>query len=287
MPGGVAARLLTLRRAAQRSWNLYRLGRERDHVARSIVHALKSASRPASTLDERVWFERIEHLRAEMNASATPITWTDHGAGSPDSKRAPETMRAGVEVTQALGEICTVASKSPFWCSLLFRFVRTLRPTSCIEMGTAVGISAAYQAAALTLNGRGTFTTLEGAGSLADIARDNLRRLGLGMVEVVAGRFEDTLDDVLERRQPVDYVFIDGHHDGQATLAYVEQTIPFLAETALLVLDDIAWSDGMKDAWSTIARDERVGLAVDLGRVGLCVLRASVAGHREFKVLLY
>jgi hypothetical protein len=38
----------------------------------------------------------------------------------------------------------------------------------------AVGISAAYQAAALTLNGRGTFTTLEGAGSLADIARDTV-----------------------------------------------------------------------------------------------------------------
>ena len=64
-------------------------------------------------------------------------------------------------------------------------------------MGTAVGISAAYQAAALALNGRGTFTTLEGAEPLADIARDNLRRLGLGMVEVVVGRFEDTLDAVL------------------------------------------------------------------------------------------
>lgn len=281
---GVAARVLKLRRAAERSWNLYRLGRERDRVAGSIVHVLKSALRHASTSEERAWFERIEHLRAEMNASATRITWMDYGAGSPGSRRAPETMRAGIKVTRALGEFCTVASKSPLWCSLLFRFVRTLRPTSCIEMGTAVGISAAYQAAALTLNGRGTFTTLEGAASLADIARDNLRRLGLGMVEVVVGRFEDTLDDVLERRQPVDYVFVDGHHDRQATLAYFEQTIPFLAETAFLLFDDIAWSDGMKEAWSAIARDERVGLAVDLGAVGLCVLRGPTAGHREFKV---
>ena len=153
-------------------------------------------------------------------------------------------------------------------------------------MGTAVGISAAYQAAALALNGRGTFTTLEGAEPLADIARDNLRRLGLGMVEVVVGRFEDTLDAVLERRRPVDYVFVDGRHDRQATLAYFEQTIPFLAETAFLIFDDIAWSDGMKQAWRTIARDKRVGLAVDLGVVGLCVLRGSMAGHREFNVPL-
>ena len=107
-------------------------------------------------------------------------------------------------------------------------------------MGAAVGISAAYQAAALALNGRGTFTTLEGAEPLADIARDNLRRLGLGMVQVVVGRFEDTLDAVLERRRPVDYVFVDGRHDRQATLAYFEQTSPFLAETAFLIFDDIA-----------------------------------------------
>jgi hypothetical protein len=241
---------------------------------------------PPSTPEERAWVERIEHLRAEMNASRRWITWMDYGAGNPGSQRAQETMRAGVEVTRLLGEVCTVSSKSPFWCSWLFRFVRTLRPKSCVEMGTAVGISAAYQAAALTLNGRGTFTTLEGAASLADIARENLRRLGLGTVPVVIGRFEHTLQDVLERQRPVDYIFVDGHHDGQATVTYFEQMIPFLAEPAFLIFDDIAWSEGMKKAWNAIARDERVRLAVDLGAVGLCVLDGSMARRRPFKVPL-
>jgi len=155
-------------------------------------------------------------------------------------------------------------------------------------MGTAVGISAAYQAAALKLNGYGTLVTLEGATSLADIAKKNFQHLGLDTVEVIVGRFQDTLPGVLTDRQPVDYAFIDGHHDEQATLAYFEQILPFLAETSLLVFDDIAWSEGMKRAWKTIAQDRRVGVAVDLGPgLGLCVIDTSVTKRRYFRIPLH
>jgi predicted O-methyltransferase YrrM len=153
-------------------------------------------------------------------------------------------------------------------------------------MGTAVGISAAYQAAALSLNGHGTLVTLEGASTLADIATENFRLLGLDTVELVVGRFQDTLPDVLTKRRPVDYVFVDGHHDEQATLAYFEQILPFLKETALLVFDDIGWSEGMKRAWNTITKDKRLSLAVDLGPVGVCVIDSSVVGRRYFSIPL-
>ena len=289
MRAGVVARVLKLRRAAERSWSLYRLSRAWGRVTEPIVHSVNSVLRRRVTPEERAWVERIEHLRAEMSLSTMRIVRTDYGAGTPGSKRTPETMRAGVEVTQALGEISAVASKSPFWCLLLFHLVRTLRPKSCIEMGTAVGISAAYQAAALELNGRGSLATLEGAATLASVARDNLDRLGLGgpgMVEVVVGRFEDTLRGVLASRQPIDYVFVDGHHHGPATLAYFEQMVPFLAEASVVIFDDIAWSDDMRKTWSAIAHDERVGLAIDLGEVGICVVGASMARHRHFKVPL-
>jgi predicted O-methyltransferase YrrM len=154
-------------------------------------------------------------------------------------------------------------------------------------MGTSVGVSAAYQAAALRLNGYGSLVTLEGATSLADIAKNNFQQLGLDTVEVVVGRFQDTLPDVLASRQPVDYVFVDGHHDEQATLAYFEQILKFLAETALIVFDDIAWSEGMKRAWNTIAHDRRVGVAVDLGEVGLSVIDSSIDRRRYFSIPVY
>jgi predicted O-methyltransferase YrrM len=273
-------------RLAERSWNLYRLSHEGHRITCSVTDAVRAALKRALTPEERNWIDRIEHLRTEMNASTKQITRMDYGAGSRGSTRTEEEMRAGVEVADTLSRISQVASKSAPWCLVLFKLIRTVQPSSCIEMGTAVGISAAYQGAALRLNGHGTLLTLEGAPSLADIARNNLQQLGLDTVEIVVGRFQDTLPDILINRQPVDYVFVDGHHDEQATLAYFEQILPFLSETALLVFDNVDWSEGMKRAWHAIANDRRVGVAVDLGGVGLCVVDGSITGRRHFSIPL-
>ena len=43
------------------------------------------------------------------------------------------------------------------------RLVRELRPHSCLELGTGVGVSAGYQAAAMELNGVGRLLTLDGS----------------------------------------------------------------------------------------------------------------------------
>jgi predicted O-methyltransferase YrrM len=280
-----------LRRLVVRSWNLYGLSHVGNRITESITHSIREALQDALTLEEKSWIDRIESLRTKMNASTKQFTRTDYGAGHRGSNPTQrnvgqEEMQKGVEIEDTLGHFSRVVSKRAFWCCLLFKLVRTMHPSSCIEMGTAVGISAAYQAAALRLNGHGALVTLEGATSLADIAKNNFQQLGLDAVEVVVGRFQDTLPDVLTKWQPVSYVFVDGHHDEQATLAYFEVILPFLAETALLVFDDIAWSEGMKKAWNTIAHDRRVGVAVDLGPVGLCVIDSSIAGHRYFSIPL-
>jgi predicted O-methyltransferase YrrM len=274
-------------RSAKRSWNLYRLSHTGDRMACSIADSVRAALNRTLTLEERQWIDRIEDLRNEMNASPKPITRIDFGAGNPGSQRSKEEMRAGVETLDTLGHFSQSASQPPFWCLLLFKLIRTARPSSCIEMGTAVGISAAYQAAALRLNGHGALVTLEGAPSVAEIAGKNFQQLGLDPVEIIVGKFHDTLDAVLKHRRPVDYVFVDGHHDHQTTLAYFEQIFPFLARQALLVFDDIAWSEGMKRAWAAIAGDERVGVAVDLGAVGLCAIDKSIAGPRYFSIPLH
>jgi len=267
-------------------WEHHRLRRERDAVAVRIAEAIRSAARSELSDEERGVIEPIEALRREMAASTDALTRTDYGAGDGQAHRSAEVMTTGIEVADTLGDVSRRASKSPSWCLVLFKLVRALRPGSCIEMGTAVGVSAAYQAAALRLNGEGRLSTLDGAASLAAVARENLRRLGLSNTEVVVGRFGDTLAPVLAQQRPVDYVFVDGHHDEQATRAYFETIVPFLAPDAVVIFDDIAWSDGMKRAWRAIATDRRVRLAVDLGDVGLCVVGTSGAGPRRFRIRL-
>ncbi len=282
----IAKAVRKLHRIFERSLNLYRLSRNGDRISRSIQQSVRAALKYSLTPEEEIWIDRIENLRTEMNSSTRQITRTDYGARNHDSNLKLDEMLAGVEVTDTLGHISQVASKPSFWCLLLFKLIRTIQPDSCIEMGTAVGLSAAFQAAALTLNGHGSLVSLEGASSLADIAGNNFRQLGLDSAEIVVGNFQDTLVEVLTARQPVDYVFVDGHHDEHATLAYFEQILPFLGETALLIFDDITWSEGMARAWNTIARDSRSGIAVDLGLVGLCVVDASMKKSRYFSIPL-
>jgi predicted O-methyltransferase YrrM len=269
-----AARLVT------RQWNLHRLAREDSRLASAIRHHLKGALTP----DEQRVVDGIERLRVEVNASTSPLTRANYGAGDRASTRRTDEMQADVEVAETVGHFSRSSSKSPAWCRLLFTLVRDLRPTSCIEMGTAVGISGAHQAAALSMNGAGRLTTLEGSAALAEIARENFRRLHVQATEVVVGRFQDTLACVLAAREPVDYVFVDGHHDEQATISYFRQILPFLTTNALMVFDDIAWSDGMQRAWQVIADDRRVKLAVDLGQMGLCVIDRASAGGRRFRI---
>jgi predicted O-methyltransferase YrrM len=55
----------------------------------------------------------------------------------------------------------TGSSKSRNWALLLYHLLRRFRPTSCVELGTCLGLSGAYQAAALKSNGAGLGDTAE------------------------------------------------------------------------------------------------------------------------------
>ena len=236
-------------------------------VRRAIVDAL---GRRESRLERRRML-RIEALRQELAASDAVVD-IDFGAGDglPVS-RAPH--HDGVPVLHTIGEFCRRSSTGPAWSRLLFHLAREAAPVNALELGTALGISAAYQGAALEGNGHGRLVTIEGAPPLADLARDNLARIGIGTVEVMTGRFRDALPPMLERLQPLEFVYIDGHHDGRATLEYFGTLLPAITRPALLVFDDIGISPGMRAAWERIAQHPRVTLAVDLHKLGVCGVR--------------
>lgn len=147
-----------------------------------------------------------------------------------------------------------------------------------------MNFSAAYLAAAQELNRRGTLLTLEGAPEAAGLARENLKRLGLNeRTTVTVGRFQNTLAAALKEQGPADFVFVDGHHAEEATLAYFETLLPQLSPGACLVFDDIAWSRGMARAWKRIASDPRMGVAVDLFTMGIGLM-VPAAPPRRYRV---
>lgn len=181
-----------------------------------------------------------------------------------------------------VGNVCGRISVGRRAALTLYALVREFSPRRVLEMGTGVGISGAYQAMALRHDARGgAMVALEGAPDLAAIASETYSELALDPVEVRSGAFFETLPRVLAEG-PLDYAYVDGHHEERATFEYFKLILPH-APSAVLVFDDIGWSEGMRRAWRRIAADPGVNVAVDLGRIGIA-LTGKAGRARRFRL---
>lgn len=250
---------------------------------RSVGEAIQDLLTQDLSSEERRFITLIENRRSLLLKSNEEISVIDFGAGSGDSKRSKEEMEMGVRSTALVSDICK-ASKDPFQASLLFKLIRKLKPLSCVELGTCVGISAAYLSSALKMNGTGKLFTLEGAPELAQIATETLDSLSLNNASIIIGPFHDTLTEVLESSKPIDFFFNDGHHDHDALLSYFDETFPNLSNEATIVFDDIAWSEGMKRAWNKIENDDRVSATIDLSTMGIAFIGNNATKKEKIKI---
>jgi len=190
--------------------------------------------------------------------------------GSPNAFHQIERRRSSlVRSEDTLGDRARLASMGPRPCSLLYHFVRNLRPNLCVELGTAVGISGAYIAAALRESGSGRLISLEGNPVCVRGARDTFSLLHLSNVEVVEGKFRDTLGHVARENRPIDFLFFDGHKNGDAMLDYFQTARESLSANGIIVFDDIRWSEEMSAAWARVRKSPRTAFTVDLGRLGV------------------
>jgi len=254
-------------------------------LANKVERAIDSLINNHLDPDEKLWIEKIELIRDKLNNSSKIITLLDYGARESNKKLTEKQMQEGELYTTSVSNVCEY-SKSRFWALLLFNLVRELKPKICIELGTCLGISTAYQAIAQTLNNQGSIITIEGAAVLATMAQNHLQQLGLTNTTVVCGRFQDKLENILKDNKPVDYVFIDGHHDERATNSYFETFIPFLSNQSVIIIDDISWSNGMRRAWNKIIEHDCVKISINLESIGICIIDSSISSNVNYNISL-
>lgn len=248
-----------------------------DALYESLTHTISTEEQELITL--------IEQRRSSLLSSDKEIAVIDYGAGSSSSNRTKEEMEKGVQSTALVANICK-ASKPTFWATFLFKLIRKLEPSSCVELGSCVGISASYQASALKINEKGNLLTLEGSPEIAKIANETIASLNLQNASVVTGSFHETLKGVLESSKPIDFFFNDGHHDHDAVLLYFNEALPNLSNEAVVVFDDISWSPGMRQAWIEIEDDERVTASIDLQTIGIALVGNNLAAKEKFRIPL-
>jgi predicted O-methyltransferase YrrM len=237
----------------------------------SILGAIQAAVDGETSNEEAAWIARIEGLREQLLTSKEEISVS---LPYPTAKE-----KFGV-----VGEIAKARSVRPIWGMLMFKLIRALKPATALELGTAVGLSAAFEAAALEINGSGKLLTLEGSAGVSALAARNFDKLRLARVQARTGLFKDTLDGALRDLGEVDFAFIDGHHDEHATVEYFEKILPFTPAGKVIVFDDINWSDGMKNAWRLLLQHPKINTSVDVRKLGICVIGESGKQGQHIKL---
>lgn len=216
-------------------------------------------------------FQSIESLRRDLRRDDRRVMVEDFGAGSaidPSKER-------------RVGDIARHAAKPPKYGRLLHRIVRHYGCRRVLEVGTSLGLSTAYLASA---EGVEEVTTLEGVPGIVELAKQNFSRLKLANIRVVEGRFEDTLQGVLDAQPPPDLVFFDGNHRREPTLRYFEMCMRNLRDTDVFIFDDIHWSREMEEAWEAIESDSRVTCSIDLFFVGVVFFRPVFRERQRFAI---
>lgn len=155
---------------------------------------------------------------------------------------------------------------------ILFALVLALEPECIVELGTSLGASALFMAAAINYLGKGELHTIELNGDAQAIAREHVSEAGFDRVTFHQGTFQDLLDPLLARLSGVRLAFIDGHHKERPTWSYFRRFLEHAAPPAVLVFDDIGWSEEMDRVWRRISEHPAVDLAVSTDKLGIVLL---------------
>lgn len=214
-------------------------------------------------------YTSIESRRAKMERDSTPIEILDLGAGKKGLRQS--TIKAVTRRT----------SKSQKLGRLLFRLSNYFQPSTILELGTSMGISAAYLYAG---HCRSQLYTLEGAPAVADRARELFNDLGYEGITTITGNFDDTLVPLLQRIGKVDMVYMDGNHRLAPTLRYFRELLPHLTEESVVIMDDIHWSEEMEAAWDEVRNHPSVRCTVDLFFIGLVFFSPSFKEKQHFSI---
>lgn len=171
----------------------------------------------------------------------------------------------GKMVERTVAQICR-RSNLEYSSRLKARIAMHFKVRRCIELGSSLGIGAAWIRSGMPNGGR--LITLEGVPQLAAMSRSTSDICDLDF-EVREGLFTDTLTGALMDLGKVDMVVFDGHHRKAATLNYLQRVLPYCHSETVLVFDDIHWSAEMEACWEQIQHMEKIPQTLDLFFLGL------------------
>jgi predicted O-methyltransferase YrrM len=207
-------------------------------------------------------FVHIEKLRKQFLRDKNTIHFLDMGAGYRNKQ---QQSKEPAEKSRRICDIASSSLQSPHYCRLFYRMIQYFKISSVLELGTSLGITTSYMAAA---NPNARIDTIEGAETIANIANQVFQKNNYQNIRLHVGHFDDLLAKIKDHIQ-YQLILIDGNHRGEATMNYFLWSLKHIHPQGVVIVDDIRWSKSMYQTWQTIQQHPQVSLTVDLFFMGL------------------
>lgn len=211
----------------------------------------------------------LKKARKTVFESVEKTAITDFGAGSQRFSTAERTV----------SQIAKNAGMPWHQSKLISKIIAYFNIKNALELGTSVGLGSIAMACK---NPELRLDTVEACTNTCAIANQHFKNLNLKNISVQHTDFKTFLND-LPKGKTYDLIYLDGHHDKQATLDYYELIKPHMHNETIFILDDIYWSKGMQEAWQRICRDNDVKLSLDLYFWGIIFFKPELS-KQDFKI---
>lgn len=235
--------------------NYYFASKGRHGIHSPFVYELvdKCLNTPVERAHQAVISSIIQTIKADQ----TVVHFCDFGAGSRKmgSTRTPRQMYKN-------------SSSKGKYGRLLYQLSKHYQFQNMLELGTSLGIGSTHLKIG---NDVGHLTTVEGCPETHLLANKYGEQNGLE-INYVQATFVNFINELTASDQ-FDFMYIDGHHDGDALLHYIELLEPHMLNDTILLIDDIRWSDSMRTAWNTLVSRTDFHLSIDFFRMGLLAKR--------------
>jgi len=206
----------------------------------------------------------IEKVRRKMISDQRSIVVNDLGAGS---KKMKNSLRK-------VSDIARYSSVPKKFGNFLYNMSGTFGKPLVIELGTSLGISTMYLAAAVP---DAKVYTIEGCRATSEIASSNFSEASFSNIELFNGSFEEVLPQIKKENIAPGLVYIDGNHRKEPVLRYFDQIAEMADNNTVVIIDDIYDSTGMAEAWEEIKKNDKVTCSIDIFRMGIVFFRKGIS----------
>jgi predicted O-methyltransferase YrrM len=149
-----------------------------------------------------------------------------------------------------------------------------------LELGSGAGISGCYLGSAAACR---RFITVEGSAERGRLAAAHLAELVPG-AQLIVNSFQSALDQLLPALdEGLDLVFIDGNKIAGGYLELVDRLAPRLNSGAVMIFDDIQWTDLRAD-WRALSARPGFAFAIGTGRFGVCAWEGGARTPRAARL---